>query len=760
MARVSPGYTAFVKGEISPLMYGRVDLEQYGACLAKCRNCVIRPFGLVSRMAGTEYVAGTKNNGKVKLLKFSAAADDSYIIECGVGYFRFFRNGAAVLDGNDNVYEIANDFTSSMIDSLQYVQLDDVIKIVTRDDNGNTNKPKELIRYGAADWVFKDVEFVCTPFLSDNGSDVSITVSAVNGTITMTAGDTVFKPGHINSFWKIGRTTTIDNVQKQGFVKITEYISDTQVRAKVLWTLTIDDMETMSTQIWAEGAWSDYRGYPSVIGLLDGRLYYGGTPFQPRNIYGSQPYAYEDFTPAVNNESSGAINIEPASNASGDSSRLQWLTGTAYLVAGTAGAEFVIKASGDASVTPTDVNVKARTNWGSENIQPVVLGSMIHFIQAKGGKVRNFYYDYYTDMYKAADVSLYSEHLLESGIIDVANQKNPDNVLWCLRKDGKVAGMVYEPEQEVQAWFLAEDEDGAVESIESVPSASEMYDEVYLVVKRVINGQTVRHIERMQNPVTADKQVECWYVRDGLNYNAYSATTGNNLTLSATSGIVTVTADLNVFTLDMTGRKIRFVGENYEIIGQGVITSYVSEKTVTVNVEKDFSDTVLTGGRWGISVVRVGGLNHLTGRNVQVFADGAVQAAKTVDNNGRILLDTDAFYVTAGLPYTSYMTTMPLEVGSQNGSSVGKNKRVNELALRVWRTSAIRVGRDLSNMQTVKYRNPQTPMGTAEALHTGIIGNIKYNQGWTDEANVTLEQSLPLPMNILAIVPIVNEVDK
>ena len=70
------------------------------------------------------------------------------------------------------------------------------------------------------------------------------------------------------------------------------------------------------------------------------------------------------------------------------------------------------------------------------------------------------------------------------------------------------------------------------------------------------------------------------------------------------------------------------------------------------------------------------------------------------------------------------------------------------------------VGFDSDHMQKVKYRDPATPMGVPQPLFTGVIPNIKYNQGWTWDASVTVEQSEPLPMNILAIAPLINEQDK
>ena len=81
MARVAPLYPTFARGEISPLMFGRSDIEAYASCLDKCRNCWVRPYGVVSRLAGTEYINNAK--GKARLLKFVFSANDSYIIECG-----------------------------------------------------------------------------------------------------------------------------------------------------------------------------------------------------------------------------------------------------------------------------------------------------------------------------------------------------------------------------------------------------------------------------------------------------------------------------------------------------------------------------------------------------------------------------------------------------------------------------------------------------------------------------------------------------
>ena len=1092
MAHVAPIYPNFARGEVSPLMFGRIDIEQYPTCLDKCRNTYIRPYGCATRLSGTEFIANAKNNGKARLLKFVFSATDSYIIECGAGYFRFYQDGAPVMNGA-NPYEIANDYYEDQLDSIQYVQLDDIIKLVCLPHNGDnsTAKPKELIRNASNNWTFRNVDFKETPYLDQNTSSITLKPSATSGNITIEASSAYFDSGMIGANFWIGTKVTDSTTNKdvQGFVKITGVTDSTHASATVQSTLS----GATATKLWGEGAFSNYRGYPAVIALYDGRLYYARTPYQPRNVYGSKPYAYETFTPAVDNEDDAGINIQLATNANGDGSDIKWMIGASYLLCGTYGGEFVIRGSGDGAITATDISARQRTNWGGEPVQPIVAGTFVHFLQRNGNKLRQFQYDFYYDSYKAVDVSIFSEHLLSSPIKEMALQKNPDSIIYLMREDGKVVMLTLEQDQSVQAWSLLEELGAEVESIQTIPSYNGNFDEVYMLMKRqalatelsyqcsnpaltitdnytgtketigqevitltyngsngvwttpesteletslnvvssnpsltvtnsynqtkpqtgtitevlecvaseyvltnatvngtvdfntstgvasfaaggyllmthtgaemspigcaikfttqprdpsviepysqtilsivnwgddkiynveldtnfnfalVIksegttlgsialrrnktywlkfdaralnadnfqisedgityttieipsstsfvlsylkslggrnggssfygtidlanssyslgqeyplaiktkgiwqsqttgqnidlssdnykittsglpeigdtltctwttisgytepsdydltitgtpqNGDTItltydtdftgsqRFIERMCDPITPANQNDWWYVRSGLKYDGFELTEGNNLTLSANQGTVTATASSAIFSSSKVGNRIRFIDENYNILGEGTITAYTDETHVTLDITTYFQSSTINGGSWGISTDVVSNLDHLDGREVQVYADTVEQESKTVID-GSITID-DAFIVVVGLPYTSYITTMPMEAGSQNGTAVGKRKRISEMAIRVWNTIGVKVGRDLNNLYDTIYKQKEP--------FTGVIPNIKYNQGWVWDANITVEQSHPYPMNILSIAPIVTEVDK
>lgn len=741
-------YPSFARGEISPHMFGRIDIEQYNSCLKKARNVWIRPYGEVARVSGSEFVNGVKNNGYVKLLKFVFSAIDSYIIECGVGYFRFYRNGALILK-NGQPYEVANTFTLKQLDTIQYIQIDDVMKIVCEPDGANsTNRPKELLRLSSDNWVFRDVAFQSTPYLELNTTNITLLPSATTGNITLTASSGIFQSSHIGSFWRIGTVVEKDGIKKQGFVKITGFASITSVNATVQWQLS----GTTATVNWAEGEWSDLRGYPTKIGLFEGRLCYARTPFRKRNVYASKTYSYENFSYAVDNEDDGALNLELSSNASGDGSDIKWVVGGNNLYVGTYGGEFVIKASGDSAITPTNVSARQRSNLGSEAIVPVMIGSYVNFIQRNGTKLRQFIYDYITETYKSQDMSLFSENLLDSPIIDLAYVKSPDSILYMLRKDGKVVMFTFDSEQQIQAFSLLEF-DGLVESIGSIPSMQGEFDEMWFSIKRTINGQPVRYIERMCDLITPDIQQKCFYVRSGLTYDGYALTVGNDLTITGNN----ITCSQSFFNPSMVGRKIRYF--DTELKAECVITEFVDDRNVNVQMLKPFEVSSVLGGKWAISVVTLSNLNHLENEKVQILADGSVQTDRVV-NGGSITLEAPCFFARVGLQYQSYIETMPIIVGSENGTAVGKRKRVNELAMRVWNTLGLRVGDTLERLIDVQFRTPRDNFNEPQKMFTGVIPNIKFNQSWTWESTIVVEQSKPLPMNILSLAPMVNLNDK
>jgi hypothetical protein len=149
----------------------------------------------------------------------------------------------------------------------------------------------------------------------------------------------------------------------------------------------------------------------------------------------------------------------------------------------------------------------------------------------------------------------------------------------------------------------------------------------------------------------------------------------------------------------------------------------------------------------------VSGLDHLEGETVAILADGAVQASRAV-SSGAVTLDGNADKVVVGLPYTSTLQPSKIEVAAENGTSQGKTFLCKKVHLNLWKTYGLECsdGNSPASWFPVLGRNPETALGDPEPLFTGLAEIT--NQGrHKDSVDVTIRQTLPLPCNVLAMIP-------
>tara|TARA_R100000808_G_scaffold3032_3_gene11230 strand:+ start:3543 stop:6710 length:3168 start_codon:yes stop_codon:yes gene_type:complete len=129
MARVQSVQTSFADGQISPRMQGYVDLPSYRSSLKVCQNYIPLPQGSVARRPGTFYVSRSKDNGAVRLVPFNFGSGQSYILEFGASYIRFYREDAIVttdattissVNNSTNVITLADASTLSVGDDIYF----------------------------------------------------------------------------------------------------------------------------------------------------------------------------------------------------------------------------------------------------------------------------------------------------------------------------------------------------------------------------------------------------------------------------------------------------------------------------------------------------------------------------------------------------------------------------------------------------------------------------------------------------------------
>lgn len=775
--------TSFTGGEFAPSLFGRTDVAQYVNACALVENFLIRPYGPLISTPGTEFINACKTGGStsiVRMLEFVFSRTDSYAIEMGVGYFRFFTNGAVVVSPGTTPYEVSHTYTAAEIPDIQVSQLNDVIYLAHPN-----HAPAKLTRFSATSWTLSAFPFIGGPFFTDNGifsnstttilssATLAMSVTGIGSSGTLVASSNVFIAsgstlGHKNTFWKVGATITdsTTGLDVQGYVQLTAITNPSTATATVIKTLA----STAATTTWAQGAWSDVLGWPARVTSHQQRLFWARTAQQPLNIWASKSFTYENYA-VDGGEDDDALNLQLVSNEAND---IKWLASGDGLISGTYGGDFIIDSGDGSPLTPANTNVKKQTSWGSEPIPPKRIGTFFYYIQRFGTKLRELFFIWDVNAYKSLDKTILSPHVSGSrnralttantGFIAMAYQQNPDTILWALCSNGTLATMTREVDQEVQGW-ARQTTDGYYESIASIPSQEGPYDEIWVVVRRNINGTDRRYVERFKSQLVPERQDQCFYVHCGLSYDAYAATaasTASSLSLSASSGTtVVVTCSSSRFSSGSVGKRIRAIDSDGATLGELEITGYTSGTIVIGEIKSTFSALTYAAGAWGLSVTTISGLGHLEAESVIVLADGGTDKPNKTVSNGTITLAYDYFVVNVGLPYTQKIKTLAPEAGSQRGTSQSKIQRISEVGFKVNRSfRGFKIGRDENSLIKFQFRDPTTQMGSPEALYTGTLPNVSFPGDYQYGAQMLLHNEEPLPMEILAIITTIETFDK
>jgi len=268
--------------------------------------------------------------------------------------------------------------------------------------------------------------------------------------------------------------------------------------------------QVTATNQWWEGLWSSAKGFPTSVALYEGRLWWAGRAW---NV-GSVSDAYESFDDTTEGDSGPIIR----SIGSGPVDVINWILPLQRLLLGAEGEEkSVSSAALTAPLTPTDYNVKPAGSQGSAAIAAVGIDSAGVFVQRSGRRVYELAYrpNFFGQDYSENDLTSFvpdlavaegGEPLTTPGIAMIEVQRQPDTRVHAVLNDGTVRVLIYDPTEEEKAWVKVET-DGVVEDVCVLPGqtgATVAEDLVFYVVRRTINGATVRYLERWA------MEDECW----------------------------------------------------------------------------------------------------------------------------------------------------------------------------------------------------------------------------------------------------------
>jgi len=140
----------------------------------------------------------------------------------------------------------------------------------------------------------------------------------------------------------------------------------------------------------------------------------------------------------------------------------------------------------------------------------------------------------------------------------------------------------------------------------------------------------------------------------------------------------------------------------------------------------------------------VTGLSHLNGREVDTSLDGEPTGTQTVIS-GSVTLPREGYSAVVGLPYTSTVRPMPIDM-----AGIGSKSAYNEIVIRFRNTLGAEVSQDGENWATAGFTQPSITDDIPLSL---VSEDVKMNPHGTHQrrTSISIRQTQPLPMTILAI---------
>ena len=678
---IKPIQTNFSAGELSPQGQQRVDIARYGSAAKRMVNVISKTLGGAKKREGTEYLGSIKTPAQTaRLIQYTASRTAAYMLEFGNYYIRIYSPAGAKLS------EILSPYSIDQVADIDYTQAEEALYLFHADVF-----PQRLRTFGDTRWDCSAAPFTTTPFaetgdypaanlsLSDNSvgtgrtmtADVGVFLAAdVGRAITLGAGiavitalvsatqvtvdvNVVFDDAALpsgqwnldsspqatctpNATGPVGNEITLtlgaagwrsSDVGKfvrlnSGLAKITTYTTATAVKANVIKELTATVAVPALAWTLEASVWGGANGYPRTGTFHEQRLIAAATAKNPQTIWGSRSGEPLDFTIGVNDGDAWAFTIAGSNNQAHQIDRVISLRNLLIL---TYGGEFSMQSGVEKPITPTNVQIKPQTPHGTERVKPVQVGKELLFVQRAGRKLRAMGYRYDEDGYIAGDLTTLAEHITATGIAALAFQQEPDPVVWLALNNGRLISLTLDRALDIIAWNRHE-VTGAVESL-AVLQYGDM-EQVWLIVRRNINGATVRYLERFQPH--------------------FCPLLGTTSPSSATFPIQDEPFDWG-FQLDCAVAQDDEAGK----------------------------------ATWG-------GLLHLEGETVRVLADG-VDMGEFVVSGGSVTLPRHAHRVLIALMFRPEIELLTPEVQGQAGTIQGAAMSTSNVIVRVYNTLSLTV---------------------------------------------------------------------
>lgn len=489
--------TGFLAGETDPLMSGRIETDHYSYGLEKAENFACVNEGPIVKRPGFEYICPADPSSSW-LGTFKYSIDQQYMIEWGEHKARFFTNGGRIETAPGVAYEVATPYAAADAPRLSTEQSHDRLYIDhagyppaalartgaatfshanTVQNNGpflDQNKDEGVtvtasaasgagITLTASSAIFaagdvgalfrleaKDYRDVKSWEAGMQGlaagdkvrSDGKVYVDISGGTTgsnppTHTAGqewDGAFRNDLLNNKGPYGVLWEFLH-DRFGIVRITGFTSSTSVTADVVRRLP-DQVVSAGTWRWAHAAFSQTRGWPAIVINAFGRQLH----FKDFDVLGT---VVGDYGGGQNNwqafTSSGLLAADLAFRRTLSTNDLpHWaVADNDRVLLGSASTELAIGAiNSSTAVTGDNIKASPQSRYGSEAVFPLQVGTNTVFVELGGRRLRAADFDFGRDRYVPVDLTASARHITKGGVIQLAYQRVPFNLVYGVRGDG------------------------------------------------------------------------------------------------------------------------------------------------------------------------------------------------------------------------------------------------------------------------------------------------------------------------------------
>lgn len=768
MGRESLIQESFNAGELSPLLLARVGIQKRASGLYTCLNWIPLVQGGLTRRPGTSMLKEVKFSDKAtRLFPFQYSVTQTYQLEFGEGYIRFFASHGILTQAGQNITAA----TKASPCVVTYSGSD----TYSNDDRVYITGVVGMTQLNNREFIVKNVDSGANTFQLYEyvgGSEVAVNSSAYD---TYSSAGTVAEIFQVATSFTEADLADIRVVQSADVLYILhpDYPPQQLVRASALsWTLSdvaltdgpYDVQNTTSTTLTPSAATGS--GVTLTASAVAGIN--GGAGFQTTDvgrlirILEGSTWGYVEITGWT---STTVVTVTVLSTLTNTNAKSAWRMGiwsdtTGYPSCGTFHEDRLWL--GGAAVYPQRVDGSRTGLYG--NFSPSATGGTVAADNAvaftmNSDDVNNVRWMVSTDKGLAVGTER-GEWLLRPSSLGEAI--TPTNIGGKPTTNHGSADI--EPVQAGKVTLFVQRAGRKLRELVYVFEVDGFKSPDMTVLAEHITDPSITRLAYMEQPQALLFAPRSDGVLVGFTYERDQDVVGwHRHELGGQSDseglLIPVVEDLiSTPNPDGTADELYLMVQRYV---NGAARRYIEIMTPLWAFGDDQEDANHLDCSWTTvnspATSSVTGLWHLEGETVTVYADGAVHPAVTV-TNGKVTLGYNASVITLGYAYNSDAVTMPPEGGAQEGTAQGKTKRIIRLGLWLLDTLGIKYGRDMDHLNEIVFRQWGDLFGQPPALFTGVLKR-RFEGDYDRLAQTYVRCDGPFPANLLALMPQLETMD-